>query len=36
LQERTAPDFAGQQTLEMTVLKTSRETKKAKKDYTQQ
>jgi hypothetical protein len=36
LQQRSAPDFAGQQTLEMPGLKTSKEIKKAKKDYTQQ
>jgi hypothetical protein len=36
LQQRIAPDYAGQETLEMTVQKTPRETKKANKNYTQQ
>lgn len=36
LQQRTAPEFAGQQTLEMTGQKTPRQTKKANKDYMQQ
>jgi len=35
-QQRIAPEYAGQQTLEMTKPKTEREKKKIKRNYTSQ